>query len=245
MRKLALLTTTCIALATQPAIAEPVTKEALGGLIKDYLIENPEVIVEAMAAYQEKEKEIQAEQTRKVIQDKADLIFNDDDTPFIGDEDAPVAVVEFFDYNCSACKYMFKSIDKLKNEGLKDLKVVFKEFPIFGEDSQKLAKMGLAIFAIAPDKYYDFHGKMMLHKGKVTIEKAYAYAAEVGLKREDIDKELVTPKYNKLLEDQRKLGEKLGVRGTPFMIVGKDAIPHAMSEEDLRKRIAEAREAVK
>ncbi len=226
-----------------PAIAEPVQKEELGDLIRQYLNDNPEVIMEAVDRYQQKAKEAGLAKVREAIKANADAIFNDPNDGTIGDKDAKVTIVEFFDYNCSACKYMFKPIDTLYKAGLKDVRVVFKEYPIFGERSEKLAKIGLAVNALAPEKYYEFHGLMMQHKGAITAEDAYGYAGQVGVEREAIQKELSDAKYTQMLKDGAALGDKLQIRGTPFLIVGNEPVPHALDKAALDNYIAKARAA--
>lgn len=239
--KKALLLATVATFTASAAFATPITKKELGSLIKEYLVENPEVIVEAMTAYQQKAQEAGLRETRQAVKDNAEDIFNDPNMPFIGDKNAKVAVVEFFDYNCGACKFMFKSIDKLNTEGLDGIKVVFREYPIFGEESDKLAKVGLALYKVAPEKYYDFHAKMMNHKGKADVDQAYTYAEEAGVSRDAIQKELGATNYGDIIEAGKELGNKLKVRGTPFMIIGNEPVPHAVDEAELRKRIAEAK----
>lgn len=222
-----------------------VTKNELGELIREYLVNNPEVIIESMTAYQTKQQEAGTKAARDAINANKDSIYHKKTDPFVGDKNASVIIVEFFDYNCSACKYMFKSLDALVKEGLKDTKIVFKEFPIFGETSQKLAKIGLALYAVAPDKYYDFHAKMMAHKGTSDVETAYAYAKEVGVSQQKLEAELSSGNYATLQEEAASLGETLQIRGTPFLIIGEEPVPHAIDETELREFVEKAHGAAR
>lgn len=227
------------------AAEDYVTRQELGALVRDYIIEHPEVIVESMTAYQQKAQTEGLEQTSKAIKENRPLIFDDAHTPYIGDKDAPLTIVEFFDYNCSACKYMFAPIDAIHKEGTKDVKILFKEFPIFGEVSERLAKIGLAIHALAPEKYYGFHTAMMTHKGTISAQDAYGYAKSVGVTREVIEKELSKPDYNERIKTNKALGDVLAIRGTPFLIIGDEPVPHAIDESELRTRLDAARKALK
>jgi protein-disulfide isomerase len=224
-----------------PAHAEPVTKEALGGLVREYLLANPEVIIEAVQTFQQREEQANAEKTKVVIQEQRAKIYDNPAHGSFGEKTAKVAVVEFFDYNCSACKFMFKPLDALRASGMKDVRYIFVEYPIFGEQSQKLARIALAVNALAPAKYYDFHGKMMQHKGTIDADIAYGYAEAVGVKRAELEKELEKATYEEILKDNAVLGEALNIRGTPFLIVGDEPVPHALDEKGLNEYIAKAK----
>ncbi len=236
-----LLFSSAVALASFQAAAEPVQKEELGELVREYLIANPSIIQEVMVAYQKQAQDEGLKLQRMAVKDHKNLIFGQEIDPKEGK--SGVTIVEFFDYNCSACKYMFKSLDALVQDDNVDVNIIFKEFPIFGEESEKLARLGLALNALAPEKYYEFHKKMMLHGGKIDVATAFDYAKEVGVSRDALEKELAKPKYNEALATVKDLGNKLAVRGTPFLVIGDEPVPHAVEESDLRKRVEEAAKA--
>jgi protein-disulfide isomerase len=229
------------AYAVSAADSSPVTRGELGGLVSDYLKKNPEVIIDAVAEYQKNTQAVNAKESAKLVAANKDAIYNNPAMPSIGAKDAKVTIVEFFDYNCSACKYMFKTIDNVLKGKPEDVRVIFMEFPIFGEQSEKLAKIGLAVHALSPKKYYEFHGHMMSHKGTISADNAYAYAEKVGLKRDVLEKELSNPKYEKLREDNVELGKKLKITGTPFLVIGEEVVPHALDDAGMKDYLAKAR----
>jgi protein-disulfide isomerase len=126
---------------------------------------------------------------------------------------------------------------------MKDTRIIFFEFPIFGEQSEKLAKIGLAVYALEPGKYVEFHRHMMEFKGSATAEEAYGFAAKIGVERTAIEKELANPKYATLATDIKALGEKLKIQGTPFLIIGEEPVPHALDEAGLKEYMEKARQA--
>lgn len=225
------------------ALAEPVTKDEFGPMVKEYLRNNPEAIIEALELFKQQQEEASKDESRAAIEDYREKLYHDPMTPAIGDKDAEVTIVEFFDYNCSACKYMFKPIDALVEDGLDDIRIIFKEYPIFGEKSEKLSRIGLAVYAIEPDAYYEFHSKLMTHEGKLSAAQAYEYAKELGVGRETLVEELSKPKYSQSIEETKELARDLKVRGTPFLIVGGEPVPHAVDQQTLDSHIARAREA--
>lgn len=227
-----------VALPSFQATAEPVQKEELGELVREYLIENPSIIQEVMVAYQKQAQDEGLKLQRMAVKDHKNLIYGQEIDPKTGK--GGITIVEFFDYNCSACKYMFKSLDTLVQDDNVDVNIIFKEFPIFGEESEKLARLGLALNTLAPETYYAFHKKMMLHGGKLDVATAFDYATELGISRDDLEKELAKPKYSEALLTMKDLGNKLAVRGTPFLIIGDEPVPHAVEETDLRARVKAA-----
>ncbi len=229
------------AFAISNSVAEPVQKEELGKLIGEYLKNNPEVVITALDAYQQQIKDKSAEATKAAIKDKSKEIYHSPMDGSVGDKDAAVTIVEFFDYNCSACKYMFKPLNVIHDEGLDDVRIVFKEFPIFGETSQKLAKIAMAVNTLAPAKYYDFHKTMMETKKSITPAIAYDLAEDIGISRTSIEKELSKPVYEEALKKNKALGDTLQVRGTPFLIINDEPVAHALDEAMLRDYIAKAK----
>jgi protein-disulfide isomerase len=241
MLKTLTLTTILAGATLGSAMAENVTKEELGGLIRAYLLENPKVVIEAVESLQKQEAAKEMELTKVAVKANQAAIYENKAHGKIGEDSAKVKIVEFFDYNCSACKYMFKPIDALRNAGLKNVQVIFVEYPIFGETSKVLARIALAVNQVAPLKYYEFHGKMMNHKAKIEAADAYKYAEEVGIKKSDLEKELQNPKYNTMLAANEKLGTDLKLRGTPFLIIGDEPIPSALDEAGLQDYINKAK----
>ena len=124
---LSLLLGSSLATGASAADAKSVTHEELGGLIRDYLNKNPEVIIESVALYQKKEQEAGLKETRAAILANKDAVYNNPAIPAIGDKGAKVSVVEFFDYNCSACKYMFTVLDRQVKAKDKDVRIIFME----------------------------------------------------------------------------------------------------------------------
>lgn len=224
------------------AKAENVTKEEFGNLVKNYLLENPQVIIDAVAQMQKQEMSREMSVAKEAIKENYKAIYENKAHGSIGSDNANVKIVEFFDYNCSACKYMFKPLDELRKAGLEDLKIIFIEHPIFGEQSNAIARIALVVNQLMPAKYYEFHSKMMQHKGKIDAKTAYGYAEKVGLKRNVIEKELEKDKYSVMLNENAKLGEDLKLRGTPFLIIGDEPVPSALDAEGLKQFISKAKQ---
>lgn len=213
-----------------------VSKSQVQTIVKDMVAEDPSFILDALQKFQQGQQTKQTEAAGKALQDKDvhEGLYDTPHTAFVGPENAKKVVVEFFDYSCPACKMMFKAIDQATHED-KDLKVIFKEMPIFGAVSDHNSAIGLAIWKLYPDRYYEFHTKMMAGPGHADQKVTYDVLKKMGLDKAEIEAEAKKPEYAKMVEDNRKLAEKLNIRGTPAIIFKDHVVPGAMDYDGFKK----------
>lgn len=229
-----------LALLTAPPVrAEAFTKEQIQGIIRDYLINHPEVMIEAMVAARDYQTGLGIEQNRQAVAAHHDRLFKDKASPSIGPGDAKVTLVEFFDYNCGACKIMFNALDAHLKEN-PALRVVFKEYPIFGETSEAPARIAIAVYRVAPERYFEFHKTLMKHQGRITEAVAEETLKALDLDAGKIKKEAGGRAVRRELEATRDLARALGASGTPMLVIGDEIIPHALDVDTLREKIAAA-----
>ncbi len=150
-------------------------------------------------------------------------------------------MVEFFDYNCGFCRRALPDVVKLVDTDDK-VRVVFKELPIFGEESEGAAKAALA--AGKQGKYFEMHQKLYAEPGKADKEKALRVASELGLDVPQLEKDMEDPSVTKALDETKELAQKLGVQGTPLYLIGDRMIPGAPDDlyDQLVAKVAEMRE---
>jgi protein-disulfide isomerase len=199
-------------------------KDAIRAIVKEYLLEQPEILREAIGELN-KRQEVQAEGERK----KALAGLYKQDTPF-STGPGKFTVVEFFDYNCGYCRKAFSNIVGLTKDD-KDVRVVFVEFPILSEESRVASQAAIA--STKQNKYFEFHRALMEHNGPVKEDVIFKTAADVGLDVEKLKVDMKAPEVNELIEKNLQLGTAMGVQGTPAIFVGDEAIPGA--PEDLAK----------
>ena len=127
-------------------------------------------------------------------------------------------IIEFFDYNCSYCKKAHKDILKIE-ENQKNVKVIYKNFPILSESSKKLAEIALLIAKESNEKFNKFHNLIMNKRGLVNKDQLKDILDGLGIDQDKLENNL-NNEYtkNQLLKD-RELAEKLALRGTPAFIV--------------------------
>ena len=135
-------------------------QEQIEAVVREYILKNPEILVESLRGYEEKHRQATEEDAKKAMPPIATRWKKIQPHPVAGNPQGDVTIVEFFDYRCGYCKKVLPSIQELLKTD-KNVRVVFKEFPILGPDSVIAAQAALAAWKIAPDKYLPFHLALM------------------------------------------------------------------------------------
>jgi protein-disulfide isomerase len=215
-------------------------QDALKKLVHDYLMENPGVIAEAIEALRAKEDLAADLAAKKALAERKDEIFNDPDSPVVGNPKGDVTLVEFFDYRCPYCKAMHEQLfEAVKSDG--KVKLVLKEFPVLGPDSVVAARAALA--AREQKKYEEFHKAIMRLKEPVTEKVVYKVAGEIGLNVDKLKKDMDDQKIDAILKNNIRLAHDLDISGTPAFVVGDQLIPGAVSAQSLKQLIDQTRKA--
>jgi protein-disulfide isomerase len=207
-------------------------KQAVEGIIKDYLLKHPEVLQEAMSALEKKQQEADAEKARTTIKDNNATLFNSAHQVVLGNPQGNVTMVEFFDYNCGYCK-----------RALPDIKFVLKEFPVLGEGSVEAAHVAVAVRMQDPTgkKYIEFHQKLLGGRGPADKAHALAAAKDTGFDMARIEKDMNSDEVKATIDENMKLADALGVSGTPSYVVGTELVVGAVGLDSLKEKIAAAR----
>ena len=209
-------------------------------IVHNYLTKNPEILVEMTTELDKRQQTEQAEQQEMVISENADAIFRSPRSYSAGNPDGDVSVVEFFDYNCGFCRRALPDLVKLIDTDDK-VRVVFKELPIFGEESEDAAKGALA--AGKQGKYFEMHQKLYSEPGKANKEKALKIAQQLELDVPQFESDMGSAEVQQTLDESRDLAQKLGLQGTPFYLIGDRSVPGAPDDlyEQLAGKVAEVR----
>ena len=216
------------AFADEPKIADKVfsadQKKAIEEVIKDYLVNNPEVFLEVQQALEAKMDKIQAEKLKVALSENAKDIYRDPDGAVAGNPNGKVTVVEFFDYNCGYCKKSFADIAKLI-AAEPDIRFVFKELPILAKASEEASKVALA--ARLQGKYWDMHRAIFESKAPANEANALKLAEKLGLDMAKLKADMNGPTVKAELDKTKQLANKMGINGTPHFLVGDRPIPGA------------------
>lgn len=217
-----------------PAAAKDFTdaeRAAIEKIVREYILEHPEIIPEAIEVLHER-------MATASVRENAEALFNDGYSHVAGNPRGDVTVVEFFDYTCPYCKLVNPSLKKLI-ESDRNVRVVFKEWPIRGGEAEFASRAAIA--SEAQGKYMAFHDALMAHRGALNEKTVFEIAARVGLDVERLKQDMRAPKVQEVIDRNRELGAALNLRGTPAFIIGDKLVPGAIEYDEMARQVAEAR----
>lgn len=221
--------------ALSPEKEEP-ARAPIEKIVREYILQHPEVLMESVQKYQERLKSAQKERAKEVVIAKRTDLEQDPSSPVAGARGG-VTVVEFFDYRCGFCKKAESTMTKLITDH-PDVQFVFKEFPILGTDSLVAAKAGLA--SHKQGSYLKFHKALMALPGPVTMEAIDQLATNLGLDVAKLKTDMESPEILATIERNRQLAQQMGVTATPTFVVNSELIEGAIDTPALEKLIAQA-----
>ena len=200
------------------------------------LNENPEIVANALQAYQVKQQEEAERAANEALAKYADQINSSENAPFVGKEDAKVIMVEFFDFSCGYCKRLAPALEKSIDKN-SDVKFIFKPLTFLGDMSLYKAKAALA--ANKQGKFFEFYNKAMT--GNQQDEAAVdAMAKEIGLNIDTYKKDMESEDVKKALNEISDLAQNIRVNGVPTLLVNGKKI-HAYDAEAIQKVLDEAK----
>ncbi|WP_170826923.1 DsbA family protein [Magnetovibrio blakemorei] len=209
-------------------------------VVREYLLKNPEVIVEAINELKRRNEVAGAEHQRAAMAAMATELTSNPSDPVMGNAQGDVTMVEFFDYRCGFCKKVFDDVQTLiKEDG--HIRVVLKEFPILGEDSVNASRAAMAVWLHQPDKYKAFHAAMMRNKGALGMDKVLELAKASGVDVAALSGQMDDPEIGKTFAATHNQAQTLDVTGTPAFIVGETIVPGAIGLDVMKQLVAAAR----
>ncbi len=215
-------------------------KKEIGEFIKQYLIENPEIMLEVQDALERKQYAARNAKAADAVVDNKKAIFESQYDLALGNPDGDVTLVEFFDYNCGYCKRAMTDMDNILKTDSK-VRVVLKEFPILGPESVAAHRVSNAVKLLAPARYPEFQRALLGARGRANEESAMEVATSLGLMEADIRKSMAENPNDAQVQETYKLANSLGITGTPSYIVGDEAVFGAVGADPLMEKIANMR----
>jgi protein-disulfide isomerase len=251
-RAAAFLTALLFAVPFQPAAAQtppapqstpvgkfsPAQTEDIERIVRDYLLRNPELILEAVESLEQKRRDDAQASAKSAITERHDEIFKDPESPVAGNPQGDVTIVEFFDYRCPYCKQVEPSMAQLRKDDSK-LRFVYKELPILGPESVVASRAALA--SRKQGKYLAFHEGLMRARGGLDEAAVLKIAAEAGLDGQRLKADMAAPEIDQILDRNLKLARALAITGTPGFVVGETVVPGAVDLPTLKSLVADAR----
>lgn len=216
----------------------PDQKKAFEGVIRDYLLKNPEIIAEAIQALQNKRDLAEVNAGKAALRSQQAALFNDPGSPIAGDKNGDVTVVEFFDYRCGVCKRVHPIVDSLM-AGDRKLRRVYKDWPILGPESVFAARAALA--SRAQGKYLEFHNAMMTARGKLNKIAVFKIAEKIGIDHQRLLRDMDSAEITKILRRNYQLAETLKLNGTPSFVIGNQILKGGRDLATMRRIVADIR----
>ncbi len=203
-------------------------------VVRDYILDHPEILPEAMQRMQQRELAARLSPLRGALE-------NPYPGAVLGNPNGKVTLVEFSDYACPYCRLSLPEVEALI-AGDKDLKVVLREEAVLSPESDDAARMALA--AADQGKYTQFHRAMFGHD-HLTPETIDAAARTAGLDLAKAKAAIASGKYDSEIENNGRMADAIGFSGTPAWVIGAEAFSGAQSRQSLADAIARARSAAK
>lgn len=187
--------------------------------VRAYLLENPEIIMEAVSTLEERQAEMQAQADVDLVAQNADALFNDGFSFVGGNPEGDVTLIEFMDYRCGYCKRAFGEVEKLL-EADDNIRFVVKEFPILGEQSLLASRFAIATKLVEGDEAYKaLHDALMSFNGDIALPSLRRLANSFGFDSTSIEARMEDPAITEELQATRALAQRLKITGTPTFVL--------------------------
>lgn len=239
----AVLTATALpAFAFDPADMNEAEKAAFGQAVREFLMANPEVLVESINVLEERRLADESKNDLLLVENNRDAIFNDGHSWVGGNPQGDVTLVEFIDYRCGVCKKVNPDLEKLISaDG--NIRWILKEFPILTQESDLAARFAVAVQQEAgPEAYKKAHDALMESRGPVNLESLTQLAGELGVDGKAVLNRMNTEEVSAVIRKNRQLAEQMSVMGTPTFIIEGEML-RGMPADGLEGAIARARAA--
>ncbi|MEP2682202.1 MAG: DsbA family protein [Sulfitobacter sp.] len=235
-------TALAIGLAVAPiaGFAQEPSDARIKELALEAIRENPQIIMEAVQLLEQEQAATQAEAAADLLKNQRELLEHDPNAPVFGNPEGDVTVVEFFDYNCPYCKRAMSEVQGLLDVD-RDVRLVYREWPILSEGSVFAAKAALA--AREQGKYEEFHWALMGMEQRAEEASVMRLAEEIGLDIEQLRTDMEAPKVQEHIDESMRLTQALGFNGTPSFVIGDDMVPGFVEQEQLEALVDKARES--
>ena len=209
--------------------------------IRDYLLENPEVLMEAFAVLEQRREQEAASLDLAMLDRNRDAIFNDGHSFVGGNPDGDVTIVEFLDYRCGFCKRAFPAVKELlATDG--NIRLIVKEFPILGEESTLAARYALAAKNTDGDEaYQNIHDALMAHNGGINAGFLARTSRQLGLDHAAIAEKMKSEEITTLINTNRALAQQLQIQGTPSFIMGENFVRGFVELDQMRAIVNQIR----
>ncbi len=219
--------------------AAELTKDEVQQVIKDYIIANPELLVQALEGLQTKKIAESTKKATEYIKANKEQIESAESPPVLGNPDGDIVMVAFYDYNCAYCR----KANEVENEIIaqdKGIKIVLRPIPILGEKSVYAAKVALAIHKVSPQNFVAIHNELM-KIAEINEVNVKAILLKYNIDYSMVENEINSFSVKQILDKNFNLAKELGIKGTPSYIINGNFIPGMIPADKLKGFVAQLR----
>ncbi|MDO5646867.1 DsbA family protein [Paracoccus sp. (in: a-proteobacteria)] len=233
----ALMLTATPAIALDLSAMTDTEKTAFGEAVRAYLMENPEVLIESINVLETRQAEAAAQTDVALVAANRDALFDDGHSWVGGNPDGDLTIVEFIDYRCGYCRRVNDDVHtSVEDDG--NIRLILKEYPILGQDSDTASRFAIAVQQIAgDDAYLAAHHALMEMRGTPSPTSLGAIARDIGVDGDEVLNRMNTESVTDVLRANRQLGDRMNIRGTPTFVIGDTmlrGVPHAGIAETIQ-----------
>lgn len=199
-------------------------RAAFGEAVRSYLMENPQVIMDAVQVLEQRQAAEQERADQNLVSDNAEALFNDGFSFVGGNPDGDITVVEFLDYRCGYCRRAHPEVAKLlDSDG--NIRLIIKEFPILGDQSVLASRFAIATKIVAgDDAYKQVSDALIEFNGDITVPALARMASTLGLDGDAIEAEMNSDAVTDQISKTRELAQALRINGTPTFVMQDELI---------------------
>ncbi|WP_372989148.1 DsbA family protein [Sulfitobacter sp.] len=209
--------------------------------VRSYLMENPQVIMEAVNQLQAQEAEAQAQADFTLVSNNAAAIFDDGFSYVGGNPEGDITIVEFMDYRCGYCKKAFTEVEKLVN-GDGNIRFIVKELPILGEQSMVASRFAIATKIVAGDEgYKSIHDALMTFNGDITPTSLGRLAKSFDLDADAITEKMDSAEVTEEIAKTRALAQAMNISGTPTFVMDDELLRGYLPYDQMKAILEEKR----
>ena len=248
MRRILITMSLFLALQTSAAVAGGLgtmtddERTAFRAEVRQYLLDNPEVMMEAMGVLQDRQDKAAADHDQQVLSQNSDRIFKDQASWVGGNPDGDVTVVEFMDYRCAYCRKAYSEVaDLLETDG--NIRFIVKEYPILGDDSVTSSRFAIAMRILhGDDAYAQTHDALITLRGSPDDDTLGRLATKLGYDPAPILAMMKDAKVTAIITENQALGQELNITGTPTFVINKTMLRGYLPEDQMKKIVETARQ---
>ncbi|MBU2958578.1 DsbA family protein [Paracoccus sp. 1_MG-2023] len=218
-------------------------RAAFGDAVREYLIANPQTLVEAITALEESQAATSAMNDQELIAENSAAIFEDGHSWVGGNPDGDLTMVEFMDYRCGVCRQYNDSVfDAVEDDG--NIRLIVKEFPILGEDSERSSRFALSVRDLGGDEAYKkAHDALITLRSSASDDALRQIAEDVGVDADQAIAGMEDDAVTEILRKNYELAQKMGIQGTPSFVIG-DQLLRGVPRAGIASTVEQIRETM-